>query len=61
MDDWIDTVNVTKKGVEAEELVATLEASRSTIEPIMPLIGRIDVVAFPAAAMLEPDGLSMSI
>ena len=31
-DDWIDTVNVTKKGVEAEELVAALEANRNAIE-----------------------------
>jgi PLD-like domain/Trypsin-like peptidase domain len=46
-DDWIDTVNVTKKGVEAEELVADLETRRATIGPMVPLIGRIDVAGFP--------------
>ena len=51
-DDWIDTVNVTKKGVEAEELVAALEANRNAIEPIMPLIGRIDVVGFPGSGFV---------
>ena len=47
--DWIDPVNVTKKGEEAEELVKDLETRRATIEPIMPLIGRIDVIGFPGS------------
>jgi hypothetical protein len=47
--DWIDPVNVTKKGEEAEELVKDLETRRKTIEPLMPLIGRIDVVGFPGS------------
>jgi hypothetical protein len=47
--DWIDTANVTKKGVEAEELVADLETRRASIGPIMPLIGRIDVAGFPGS------------
>ena len=47
--DWIDAVNVTKKGEEAEELVKDLETRRATIEPVMPLIGRIDVIGFPGS------------
>jgi hypothetical protein len=46
--DWLDLANVTKKGLEAEELVKDLESKRASIEPIMPLIGRIDAVEFPS-------------
>jgi hypothetical protein len=46
-DDWIDVVNVTTLGVEAEELVRDLNARRDALQPLMPLIGRIDVTGFP--------------
>lgn len=45
--DWVDTENVTKKGPEAEDLVKGLDLSRGTIQPMVPLIGRIDVAGFP--------------
>lgn len=46
-DDWIDTVNVTLDGDEARDLVAELGNARAVIAPVMPLVGRIDVVGFP--------------
>lgn len=46
-DDWIDTESVTAMGPEAEELVQKLVARRSILQPLMPLIGRIDVTNFP--------------
>jgi hypothetical protein len=51
-DDWVDTVNVTKIGAEAEDLVKKLDARRDKMQPIMPLIGRIDVVGFPGTDFL---------
>ncbi|HEY0331018.1 MAG TPA: phospholipase D-like domain-containing protein [Rhodopseudomonas sp.] len=45
--DWIDTVEVSLDGDEARDLVTDLNASRTAVEPIMPLVGRIDVVDFP--------------
>jgi hypothetical protein len=45
--DWIDTVNISLNGDEAKELVTELTNSRAIVEPIMPLIGRIDVLGFP--------------
>ena len=45
--DWIDTVDVSLDGDEAKELVAELSNSRAVVEPIMPLVGRIDVLGFP--------------
>jgi len=45
--DWIDTVNVSLDGDEAKDLVAELRNSRVVVEPIMPLVGRIDVLGFP--------------
>jgi hypothetical protein len=45
--DWIDTVNVSLNGDEAKELVTELTNARAVVEPIMPLIGRIDVIGFP--------------
>ncbi|WP_176480174.1 phospholipase D-like domain-containing protein [Mesorhizobium sp. WSM3859] len=47
--DWLDVVNVTTFGVEAEELVRDLNARRTTLQPLMPLVGRIDVTSFPGA------------
>lgn len=47
--DWLDVVNVTKIGIEAEELVRDLETRRDTLQPLMPLVGRIDVTSFPGA------------
>jgi Trypsin-like peptidase domain/PLD-like domain len=46
-DDWLDTVNVTTFGVEAKDLVKSLNAKRAIMQPLMPLIGRIDVMGFP--------------
>jgi phosphatidylserine/phosphatidylglycerophosphate/cardiolipin synthase-like enzyme len=48
-DDWLDLVNVTSFGVEAEGLVRDLNAQRAVLQPIMPLIGRIDVTEFPGS------------
>src|SRR4051794_29862749 len=45
-DNWIDTVDVSLDGEEAKELVGELSACRSVVEPVMPLIGRIDVIGF---------------
>src|SRR5262245_2268220 len=47
-DDWIDRDNVTILGVEAKQLVDELDARREVFRPLMPLIGRIDVVNFPS-------------
>ena len=46
-DDWLDLVNVTTFGPEAEDLVRDLNAQRAALQPIMPLIGRMDVSGFP--------------
>lgn len=48
-EDWLDTVNVTAIGVEAEELIRALDDEKQTLQPLMPLIGRIDVTNFPNA------------
>jgi Trypsin-like peptidase domain len=45
--DWIDRVNVTLFGDEAKDLVSQLDSRRDIMQPLMPLIGRIDVVGFP--------------
>jgi hypothetical protein len=45
--DWIDAVNVSLDGDEAKELVAELISARAAVEPVMPLVGRIDVLGFP--------------
>ncbi|MGO8910780.1 MAG: phospholipase D-like domain-containing protein [Bradyrhizobium sp.] len=45
--DWIDTINVSLNGEEAKDLVTELNKARAILEPIMPLVGRIDVVGFP--------------
>ncbi|OWK22174.1 hypothetical protein AJ88_15670 [Mesorhizobium amorphae CCBAU 01583] len=47
--DWLDLVNVRTFGLEAEELVNDLAARRDMLRPLMPLVGRIDVTAFPGA------------
>lgn len=47
--DWIDTADAAVDGDEAKELVAGLGNSRVLVEPIMPLVGRIDVVGFPGS------------
>jgi hypothetical protein len=51
-DDWIDIDEVTTIGEEAKELVTVLDAKRSVMQPLMPLIGRIDVVGFPGTDFL---------
>ncbi|WP_192180306.1 phospholipase D-like domain-containing protein [Mesorhizobium amorphae] len=43
----IDFEEATIRGREAADLVANLARTRERIEPLMPLIGRIDVVNFP--------------
>jgi len=46
-EDWIDVVDVTAFGEEAKDLIADLDARRADLQPLMPLIGRIDVTGFP--------------
>jgi hypothetical protein len=48
-DDWLDRNNVTAIGEEAEELIRDLDARRDKLQPLMPLIGRIDVTDFPGS------------
>jgi phosphatidylserine/phosphatidylglycerophosphate/cardiolipin synthase-like enzyme len=45
--DWIDVKDVTTIGDEAKELVTDLNAKRKTMKPLIPLVGRIDVLGFP--------------
>jgi phosphatidylserine/phosphatidylglycerophosphate/cardiolipin synthase-like enzyme/V8-like Glu-specific endopeptidase len=45
--DWLNKVDVTLIGEEAKELVDGLDQHRSRLEPLMPLVGRIDVSHFP--------------
>jgi hypothetical protein len=45
--DWVDTDDVADIGEEAKELVADLDARCSALKPLIPLIGRIDVVGYP--------------
>jgi phosphatidylserine/phosphatidylglycerophosphate/cardiolipin synthase-like enzyme len=46
-DDWIDTEHVEAIGQEAEDLIKDLDAKRAIMQPLMSLIGRIDVAGFP--------------
>lgn len=48
-DDWINKVEVTIDGFEAQELINLLDANRASIEPTIPLVGRIDVTHFPGS------------
>ena len=50
--DWIDRVDVTTIGDEAKDLVDQLDARRAIMQPLMSLIGRIDVAGFPATDFL---------
>lgn len=45
--DWINRTEVTLDGEEARLLVEAVEEHRPRLEPMMPLIGRIDVTNFP--------------
>lgn len=45
--DWLNKTDVTLEGEEAKELVGALDAHRTIISPLMPLIGRIDVSYLP--------------
>ncbi|MFO1168591.1 MAG: phospholipase D-like domain-containing protein [Rhodoblastus sp.] len=45
--DWIDRDEVTVIGDEADELIRDLDSRRAALQPLMPLIGRIDVTNFP--------------
>lgn len=45
--DRFDKVNATLNGVEARELVGILERAEPRLQPMLPLIGRIDVAGFP--------------
>lgn len=45
--DWINRADITLVGEEAIELVDAVEQHRPRLEPMMPLIGRIDVTNFP--------------
>ncbi len=44
--DWLNTTDVFADGEEAKALIKDLSAGESIIKPLMPLIGRIDVVNF---------------
>lgn len=50
--DWVDTVDATIVGDEAKSLVADLDAKRATMQPLMPLVGRVDVRGFPGTDFL---------
>jgi phosphatidylserine/phosphatidylglycerophosphate/cardiolipin synthase-like enzyme len=41
--DWIDPNDTTTFGQEAKDLVASLDQQKAKLQPLMPLIGRIDV------------------
>lgn len=47
--DWVnlDPANVTVDGDEAQELIDALTARRQRLNPLIPLVGRIDVQYFP--------------
>lgn len=47
--DWINKTEVTIKGIEAQDLVNQVESRRQMLEPLIPLIGRIDVAHFPGS------------
>jgi hypothetical protein len=47
--DWINQVEVTVKGAEARDLIEQVERNRESLEPLIPLIGRIDVANFPGS------------
>ncbi|MEY9419445.1 hypothetical protein ABIF69_005887 [Bradyrhizobium japonicum] len=51
-DDWVDTEKVFAVGDEAKELIRDLNQERKALQPLMPLIGRIDVIDFPGLAYL---------
>lgn len=42
-DDWLVLDEVTTFGQEAEDLITSLNARKSRLQPVLPLIGRIDV------------------
>ena len=46
-DDWINSDEVTIIGEEARELGDALHSAKARLQPLMPLIGRIDVTNFP--------------
>lgn len=48
-DDWINLQEATIKGAEAAELIDQVETRRAVLEPMIPLIGRIDVTHFPGS------------
>lgn len=48
-DDWINKTEVTIKGMEAQDLIEQVERNRTTLQPLVPLIGRIDVAHFPGS------------
>lgn len=48
-DDWINKVEVTIDGLEAQELIDRVEANQVVLAPRIPLIGRIDVTHFPGS------------
>lgn len=51
-DDWINHKEVTIKGVEARELIDLVETNQASLQPLIPLIGRIDVTHFPGSDYL---------
>lgn len=44
--DWINLTEVTIDGHEAQQLIDDLNATRERLQPLMPLVGRIDVTHF---------------
>ena len=47
--DWINKTEVTTKGTEASDLIEQVERQRDRLQPMIPLIGRIDVTHFPGS------------
>lgn len=47
--DWINKAKALADGEEAKDLIAQVDARRELIEPLMPLVGRVDAVNFPGS------------
>lgn len=47
--DWINKSEVTINGIEASDLIELVERRKDRLQPLLPLIGRIDVAHFPGS------------
>lgn len=50
--DWLNFENVTEIGEEAASLIRQINEKRALFQPLLPLVGRIDVTHFPGADFL---------